>query len=243
MNDLIAIDFETGGLVPGVHAPLALGACTMAGSKFRAFILPERGLKVDPEAVAKNGYTPEKWRKFGARPLAEVVAEFMLWVGVEKKSGAWRPLAHNATFDRGFFDWMCRYCSVRIPLSYHWECSMSTMAALHRAKVIQVPGYKLDDLCALAGLQGRAEAHDALWDAKACLMGYAWMQEWLKAVMCSFFDLRMIRKLLSPDQGSQEVRIEHTGMDTAIITRVLRDHAERGPPDAPKSSSTPTSNA
>ena len=100
MNDLIAIDTETGGTNPRRHALLSIGAATLAGARFHRYILPIAGAEIEPAAAAVNGYTREKWAARGAVGLSTAMLEFREWLKVQKKGGARVPLAHNASFDR-----------------------------------------------------------------------------------------------------------------------------------------------
>lgn len=176
-NFCIAIDFETGGLVPGVHTPLSWGAVTSEGSSFYRLILPVEGLAIDPEAARINGYALETWIAAGAVPLEQAAADFRDFVaGAKKRNGACVALAHNSGFDRGFMDWIERQAGFEMGLSHRWECSMAALALLMRVGLVPPGKASLDRLCELAGIV-RPQVHNALADARACLGGYAWLQQ------------------------------------------------------------------
>lgn len=176
MNDLIAIDTETGGTNPRRHALLSIGAATLAGARFHRYILPIAGAEIDPEAAAVNGYSSEKWEARGAVGLFTAMLEFREWLTVQKKGGARVPLAHNASFDRMFLMEADRIAQTKAldVLDYRWECSMSLLSSLMRAGLVPRGPAKLDRLAELAGLP-RAAVHDAQEDALVCLFGYDWL--------------------------------------------------------------------
>lgn len=185
ISNLVAIDFETGGLTPWVHPPLQLAAVTAGGEEFNCYILPPKNAIMEAEALAVNGYTRESWEALGAVPVA--VAGSRLWdwlyqVTMEKHGGnRLVPLAHNATFDRAFLTAMMQKAEYsadwsREVLDYHWECSSSLMAALRRARLLWPGKTKLAILRELSGYPMDGQ-HDALSDAKACLHGYRWLLE------------------------------------------------------------------
>lgn len=180
MNTLIAIDTETGGLIPGVHALLSIGAISESGATFSAYIKPSPYLRIDPEAAKVNGYTPELWEKKDAVSLREAMVAFHFFLDVEKLAHGNKitPLAHNAGFDRGFIDWGIATADfLPRPLPYRWECSQAAFAFIQRAGLHPSTSASLDALCAASGYTRRPQVHDALEDAKACLHGYAWLSQ------------------------------------------------------------------
>jgi DNA polymerase III epsilon subunit-like protein len=188
LANLVAIDMETGGTLPGVHPVLQIGAAFVPGPGlachfFSQHVLPQEGMEMEAEALAKNGYTAERWAEAGAVPLPLAVERFRAWLESLRPlfgGGRLSPLAHNASFDRGFCDWMARH--VGNPLSevldYHWECSAGLMRSLMRAKLLWPGSVKLAALKELSGFRGLAlEYHDAQDDAAACWHGYRWLLE------------------------------------------------------------------
>ena len=178
MKRLVAIDVETGGLVPGVHPLLSIAAQRADGASFHYLILPPAGAILDPDAVKKNGYSLGKWLDGGARTLLEAMRAFSAWVEFYSdplRGLAATPVAHNAGFDRAFVDAAYRECSqFRNPLDRRWECSQATFAAVQRAGLLPEGSTSLDALCAVSGTT-RDEPHDALSDARACLHGYEFL--------------------------------------------------------------------
>lgn len=123
MNDLIAIDTETGGAGPTqctTHAMLMLAAyyrTETVESTFKVYILPTPGLIVDPLAAAVNGYTPEEWQRREAVPEYAACIRFFSWLLTARRTlfPDWqqdrrrcrvRFLAHNSAHDEGFLNAM-----------------------------------------------------------------------------------------------------------------------------------------
>lgn len=175
---LVAIDTETGGLVPGYHALLQLAAIpTWAAKPFNIFIWPDNH-EIDPESLPVSGYRPDLWRERGAVCLSQALKEFEEWLK-QAPVEPWKltPLAHNAGFDRGFIDAGFQLLGRRSPLGHRWRCSQAAMGFLMDAEILPVGTTSLDALAGLCGLhRDPDEPHDALKDAWACLCGYCWLR-------------------------------------------------------------------
>jgi DNA polymerase III epsilon subunit-like protein len=96
---LLVIDTETGGFDPDKHALLSIAAVdSLDNEAFAAMIRPHPDWLIEPEALAKNGFTREFLEKNG-RPEREVIQDFALWLN----SRRYAVLAGcNVTFDRDF---------------------------------------------------------------------------------------------------------------------------------------------
>lgn len=176
VHNLVAVDVETGGFFAGRSCLLQIGAATASGARFEQKILPVPGMEMDRDALRVNGYDAEVWKKEGVE-LVTAVRNFRDWlVQQKKKTGAWVPMGHNVSFDRGFLDWAQERVKVRLPLCYRYECSMSLMASLMRLGLIPSGSCSLDALCRLARLE-RPPVHDAMADAVAALQGYVWLNQ------------------------------------------------------------------
>ena len=114
---LVAIDTETGGLIPGYHALLSLAAVpTWEAEPFHVHIWPD-GHEIDPDSLKGSGYDVDLWRDRKAVRLATALELFREWL--EKAPvEPWKllPLAHNAGFDRAFLDASFRFIGRRSPL-------------------------------------------------------------------------------------------------------------------------------
>lgn len=176
MTDLIAIDFETTGLDPAQDTILSIGVVTASGATFRRYVHPPRtwlGMrkKVGAGASRVNGYTPALWAERGAVEEVHAAASLALFLGTVKKEGASRPLAHNAGFDRSFLDALSRRTGVIFNIGHRWECSMAALSFAQRAGIAPRGPCSLDHLAEISG-QARPEIHEALADARVCLLGY-----------------------------------------------------------------------
>jgi DNA polymerase III epsilon subunit-like protein len=176
----IATDTETGGLYPSIHALLSIGACcSWSPETFQAYITVDSqpGKTVDPEAAKKNGYTREKWEALGARPLADVLADFLAWIVARKtERHLAKVICHNLAFDRSYFSEAERHTGLAIPHRHDWRCSQVKLGELMDNGLIEHGSAGLDRLIELSGWQGQRRAeHDALQDAQATLHGYAWL--------------------------------------------------------------------
>lgn len=176
----ITTDTETGGLYPSIHALLSIGACcTWSDKTFLAHITlnSQLGKTVSAEAIAKNGYSAEKWEARGAQPLALVMSEFLEWIAERKKE---RHLAkivcHNLAFDRSFFIEAERITGLQIPHRNDWRCSQVKFGELMDLGILQEASTSLDKLIEFSMWDDtRTEIHSALQDAQATQHGYLWL--------------------------------------------------------------------
>lgn len=175
----IALDFESGGTDPRIHAPVTLGVAHMDGLDvldgnewvFARMDGPER------KSIARRGYelraleisgvTLAKLRNEG-KPERVIFTEFSEWV--KKCQGSTLPIvSFNATFDASFYsEWqfLCgawdnhlgEYKLPPEPLAGPWECARRLWRS-------QFPNAKSDldtaaaffDLTRTGGIHGAAE--------------------------------------------------------------------------------------
>lgn len=83
--NLLVIDTETGSLDPSTGALLDIAAVELRDGEisrtFRRRILPEPGLVIEPEAVACNGYSAERWAELGAVNEVDAILDFLVFLG------------------------------------------------------------------------------------------------------------------------------------------------------------------
>lgn len=178
--NLVCIDTETGGLDPATCALLSVSlmylSTDMGGrTTLDLFILPEPGKTISPEATKVNGYTPELWAQRKAVTLGVAMLTIAKWLPYRCD-----PLAHNASFDKGFIETAEREAKVKLGLGYRWRCSMGAMMAVDDALGLNFPNYKLDTLAAACGHWGpgyQRGDHQASADVEACAVGYRWLME------------------------------------------------------------------
>lgn len=174
---LVAIDTETGGLLPGYHALLQLAAVpSWDAEPFNVWIWPD-GHEIDPESVPITGYSVEAWREREAVSLSVALDRFSKWLDTAPvQPSKLTPLAHNAGFDRAFIDAAYRYIGRRSPLGYRWRCSQAAMGYLIDAGELEPGSTSLNALAGLCGLEREDDKwHDALEDARLCMAGYAYL--------------------------------------------------------------------
>lgn len=175
----LAIDTETGGLLPHQSALLSIAIVpSWDAEPLHLLLLPEG--EVEADAALVNGYSPELWRENGAVPLKHGLIAIQSWL---EKSGARqmqaRPLAHNAAFDAAFLSAAQRFTGINLGLPRRWRCSMVALLAAQDAGIIDPDAAaSLDRLGSLSGFwtaNPRFDHHDALQDARCCLHGYQWL--------------------------------------------------------------------
>ena len=179
--DFVTIDTETGGLFPSIHALLAIGAtCSWSTSTFEAYITPESqpGKMIDPEAVAKNGYSLEAWELLKAQPIQQVYPVFAAWLLERKKE---RPgcvfVCHHLAFDKPFLSEAGRVCGGEdLPGRHSWRCSQVLFGLLMDIGILAEGKTSLNRLIEVSLWPvERYEQHNALQDAFATQHGFTWL--------------------------------------------------------------------
>ncbi|NEX19951.1 3'-5' exonuclease [Thiorhodococcus mannitoliphagus] len=155
METMAVIDFETTGLMPayGDRATEIAAVLVRDGQIVdRYHSLMNTGHRIPPFIEHLTGITNAMVRK--APPAEQVMAEVADFVGT-------LPLvAHNASFDRKFWDAELERIDRR--RSQDFVCSMLVAKRVFP----QAPSYKLGALIDLAGLPAAGRAHRALADAE-----------------------------------------------------------------------------
>lgn len=174
-HNLAFIDVETTGLDADKHELIEVG-CVLARQvsqegkgpsievldEFEYKIIPEHLETADPESLAINGYTAEKWAN--AIPLAEAMGKFS-----ERVRGA-SFVAHNAFFDYEFIDHAFKKTGTRNFMHYHRLDTIS-IAFAKLYDVPEVEKFSLRFLCEYFGITNK-NAHTALSDARATFEVY-----------------------------------------------------------------------
>ncbi len=213
--DAVYKDTETGGLFPSIHALLSIGACcSWGGVPFHAYILPEsqKGKTVEPEAAAKNGYTPERWRSLGARFLADVMPEYMAWVEARKKE---RPdavfVCHHLAFDKPFLAEAARSCGLGdLPHRNDWRCSQVLFGELMDRGLIERGSSSLNRLKELSEWKGdRPDEHNAMIDAMITRHGHQWLLEKGRSCERTLSELaaRRLKDIHFLDNGMRQISV------------------------------------
>lgn len=191
-RSIVAIDLETGGFDPEVHALLMIGCywTDFRGHARGLLIRVERDpdKEVVPEAAQKCGYVDdEQWASLGSVPVGVALDKLIVWLDgmAALTGGVMEPLAHNgAAADRPFLEAALKEHDLgdlvfenpdRL-LSHAWHDSMHALRACQTAGLVDVgPGASLNALMRLSGQSCQLPVHNALSDAEACFRGYAWL--------------------------------------------------------------------
>lgn len=176
----ITADTETGGFYPHLHALLSIAAvCSWDHTQtFEAYITLESqpGKTVTEEAAKKNGYSAEAWALLKARPLNEVMPEFLGWLEARKKERRTPIVCHHLAFDKPFLAEAARVCGIELPHRNDWRCSQVKFGELMDLDSIESGSSSLDRLKELSGYSSaRHEQHNALQDAIITAHGYDWL--------------------------------------------------------------------
>jgi DNA polymerase III epsilon subunit-like protein len=171
---LIVLDTETGGLDPERHALLSLAAVdSSSGEAFVAIIRPAPEWLIEPEALAKNGFTQDFLEKNG-RPEHEVLADFALWLAARRFS---LLAGCNVAFDRAFLQaafarhgiaWSLQHRTVDLQAAA-WLAYETGHLDLPEGKD-GLPRLSLDHIAATLGHARSRSTHDALEDTMLTLM-------------------------------------------------------------------------
>ena len=107
------IDVETTGLIPGYHEMIDVGIvmADLEGTEQDSYfqrIMPEHPDRVQEEAAACNGFTAERWERFGAISPSEAVDEIMAFYDSTVPDQHVLMCAYNASFDHAFLDHLFR---------------------------------------------------------------------------------------------------------------------------------------
>lgn len=222
--NFITIDTETGGLFPSIHALLAIGAtCSWSTSTFEAYITPESqpGKIINPEAAAKNGYSPEAWKLLKAQPLQQVYPAFLAWL-LERKNE--RPgcvfVCHHLAFDKPFLTEAGRVCGADdLPGRHSWRCSQVLLGLLMDIGILAEGKTSLDRLIEVSLWPvERYQQHNALQDAFATQHGFTWLLSRL-AKPSDTFSIERIRAERLRQMTSEGWTAEH---DDLFVNGELR---------------------
>lgn len=208
MEPVVVIDFETTGLSPddGDRATEIAAILIRDGrivDQYQSFMNPGRRIPSFIEQL--TGITNAMVR--AAPPASRVMAEVADFVGD-------CPLiAHNASFDRKFWDAELSRIGRRTPQAF--ACSM----LIARRVLPQAPNHKLGTLVAYAGLPVTGRYHRAQADAEMT----AHLTLYLEHALIAQFELDAVtHELLGRIQRAPKSQLQ------ACIAR----HAKAGPSDA-----------
>lgn len=181
-SDIIAIDTETGGLLPSQNALLSIAAVASWDTQkpFLVYLWPHEKKHIVPEAAKVNGYNEKRWQDNNAQSLETGFGWFCDWLRarLSEKPEA-RLVCHNLTFDKGFLEEAASLTEMELPGRYRWRCSMNSFAEMMDDGLVEKGSASLQRLAELSGawaLNKHREIHDPMEDAMACLFGYLWLR-------------------------------------------------------------------
>jgi len=168
MRDLVFVDVETTGLEADYHEIIEVAATrvdprTLAvKDELEAKVRPEHPERAEPEALRKNGYTPELWAD--ASTLGEVLDRLTPVLNGGMLAG------HNVAFDRGFLEASYRRAERSYPdLDYHLMDTVALAWPLVAAGLIEAPKLRL--VCEHLGISNEGE-HSAGTDVRRTIEVY-----------------------------------------------------------------------
>lgn len=165
---LIVIDTETGGFDPSKNALLSVAAVdSIDNEAFIAIIKPNPEWIIEPDALAKNGFTLDFLEKNG-RPERDVMQDLALWLGTRRFS----VLAGcNVGFDRDFLQMAFARHDLTWPMGKMVDLQAAAWLA-YEAGALELPVGKdaqprlsLDHIAAALGFRRSGKTHNALEDA------------------------------------------------------------------------------
>lgn len=162
-DDLVVFDLETTGLDPRAHEILEIGAVRLAPDlkELGAFSIKIRPSHIEtamPEALAVNGYTPERWAD--AAPIQETLKRFAEFGAHAMLSG------YNITLDWEFLHAALSTNDIPSAFPYHRLDVFSLAFAWAVKRGITVP-LDLQSICRQLSIPPPPEPHQALEDARA----------------------------------------------------------------------------
>lgn len=184
---ILALDTETGGLIPGTNQIVTIGCAVMESGEVIAsqewIVGPKRNWKsgkiervYDINAMEIHGV---KWADVKNAPSAEQVVREMHEWSKENQAKHLPIVAFNAQFDFGFYSDLLfmagsydrgrdAFFPAWPPFIGGWNCAM----LLAKDVFPGLPGYRLDNVAEHFGLSRSTDLHGALEDA--VLAGQVW---------------------------------------------------------------------
>lgn len=156
MNKYAVIDFETTGLSPGLGArptEIAVVIVSKDGIEGHYQSLMNPGMHIPGDIQALTGITNDMVRK--APSVGDVMKQAAKFVG------SYPLVAHNAAFDRKFWDTELQ--RIRLHRQQEFTCSL----LLSRRIFPDAPNHKLGTLIRTLRLPNTGRSHRALADAEA----------------------------------------------------------------------------
>lgn len=166
--NLLWLDVETGGLIPGKNPVLTIGGIveknTHVEKEFVIKLKPLPGQEIDEKALEVNGITPQEIDTEHVNAM-EGLAEFMSIIRTYYGKDKPIPAGHNVGFDLGMLKALFKACNMQLTVDYHALDTMYLAVLLKRQGHINIPNVKLATLTEYYGIPH--VAHEALSDIRA----------------------------------------------------------------------------
>jgi DNA polymerase-3 subunit epsilon len=176
MRDICVIDVETTGVVPQMHEIIEIAAVRLwqnldVADYWTSKVIPIHPERIEPSAVAINGYTPQEWED--SPRLDDVLSILETFVAGRRIGG------HNVSFDLDFLRFWCHPCPPEIKSLYAPLDTATLAYPLYRLGIL--PDLHLATLAAHYCVENVAP-HRALGDA-LCTAGVlaAHLRQWDEA--------------------------------------------------------------
>lgn len=166
--NILWLDTETGGLIPGRNPVLTLACLMEVNGKVQQELYlklkPLPGQVLEDKALEVNGITRQEIERDHGDPMAALLE---LRNCVRRHTGGLRvlPAGHNVNFDLDHLRELSKRVDVPLPFEYHKLDTMALGLLLQRCGHISVPNVKLGTLADYYGIS--LAAHNALEDVKA----------------------------------------------------------------------------
>lgn len=168
---MIILDVEASGLEPREHSILSIGAVDLEDptNQFYDECRVWEGAKIDPEALAVNGFSESETQSSEKKSEAELVAAFVAWA--TDKPGNRTLAAQNVMFDFEIVRAACKRAHLEFPFAKR-TIDTHTLAWGHlRSRGIEPPlenyhsALSMTKVLAYCGLPEEPKPHNALTGA------------------------------------------------------------------------------
>ena len=168
---MIALDVESSGTDWNTHSILSLGAIDVDDptNQFYDECRVWDGAKVEPEALAINGFTELEAKSSEKKSEAELITAFVAWATDKPQNRTF--CAQNVSFDYEFVRYACKRAHIEFPFAKR-TIDIHTLAWTHmRVRGIEPPLAKhhsalsSKEILTYCGLQEEPQPHNALTGA------------------------------------------------------------------------------
>ena len=176
----VAIDLETTGTKPKLHAILQVAVVFPNGDTYSSDVCPDLGTYcVDPGALRVNHFTAERWEV--APTMEKVDAELAAWLDPKFNSRyeylvpiGWNPGSFDVQFIEQHMPLTAKL------LSYHTVDLNAVLYTMSEAFGVAFLTFKDKAKAQAVAALGSSLEHDAVWDSKAALASWRYIVKGLR---------------------------------------------------------------